>query len=186
MRIAVLAANYRHTFGSDVVVDLIGYRRHGHSEVDDPTVTQPRRYAIIKDHPQLYKLYAEKIGVDPSAEITAVQQEFLEDQKAATHADHKPKMHTLPDYWAPYYGGALRSVPPPRTGLDAAEIASFESERETLLKNPVATAFLDAQEEMHEIQNVVKKTVGKTIEIGRVPTADDLAEGSCGEGCGCH
>ena len=79
VRIAVLAANYRHTFGSDVVVDLIGYRRHGHSEVDDPTVTQPRRYAIIKDHPQLYKLYAEKIGVDPSAEITAVQQEFLED-----------------------------------------------------------------------------------------------------------
>ena len=40
-RIASLAADYRQTFHSDVVVDLIGYRRHGHSEVDDPTVTQP-------------------------------------------------------------------------------------------------------------------------------------------------
>ncbi|HEY4417626.1 MAG TPA: YlbF family regulator [Verrucomicrobiae bacterium] len=70
--------------------------------------------------------------------------------------------------------------------LDAAEIAAFESGREALLKNPVATGFLDAQEEMHEIQNVVKKMVGKTVELGRVPTADDLAEGSCGEGCGCH
>ncbi|MGA7969486.1 MAG: thiamine pyrophosphate-dependent enzyme, partial [Terriglobales bacterium] len=44
IRIARLAAEYRYTFGSDVVVDLIGYRRHGHSEVDDPTVTQPLMY----------------------------------------------------------------------------------------------------------------------------------------------
>lgn len=70
--------------------------------------------------------------------------------------------------------------------LDAAEIAAFESDRESLLKNPVATAFLDAQEEMHDLQHSVKKMVGKTIELGRIPTADDLAEGSCGHGCGCH
>ncbi len=55
-----------------------------------------------------------------------------------------------------------------------------------LLKNPVAVGFLDAQEEMHEIQNIVKKTVGKTIELGRIPLAEDLSEGSCGSGCGCH
>jgi cell fate (sporulation/competence/biofilm development) regulator YlbF (YheA/YmcA/DUF963 family) len=70
--------------------------------------------------------------------------------------------------------------------LDAAEIAEFESDREALLKNPVATSFLDAQEEMHEIEKSVKKTVAKTIELGRIPLADDLAEGSCGHGCGCN
>jgi cell fate (sporulation/competence/biofilm development) regulator YlbF (YheA/YmcA/DUF963 family) len=70
--------------------------------------------------------------------------------------------------------------------LDAAEIAEFESDRESLLKNPVATSFLDAQEEMHEIEKSVKKTVAKTIELGRIPVAEDLAEGSCGHGCGCH
>jgi cell fate (sporulation/competence/biofilm development) regulator YlbF (YheA/YmcA/DUF963 family) len=70
--------------------------------------------------------------------------------------------------------------------LDAAEIASFESEREALLKNPVATSFMDAQEEMHEIESSVKKTVAKAIELGRIPLAEDLAEGSCGHGCGCH
>ena len=48
VRIAALAADYRNAFHSDVVIDLIGYRRHGHTEVDDPTVTQPRRYAVIK------------------------------------------------------------------------------------------------------------------------------------------
>jgi 2-oxoglutarate dehydrogenase E1 component len=125
VRIAALAADYRAAFHSDVVVDLIGYRRHGHSEVDDPTVTQPRRYARIKEHPPLYKLYAERIGVNAGTEIEAVQNEFLEDQKAATHADHKPKMHELPEYWKPYYGGPLRADDKPNTGVDAAEIAAL-------------------------------------------------------------
>ncbi len=125
VRTAVIAANYRHKFHSDVVVDIIGYRRHGHSEVDDPTVTQPRRYAKIKDHPPLYKLYAAKLGVDASAEITATQNEFLEEQKLATHAEHKPKMHSLPDYWEPYFGGHLLASDNPITGLDATEIASL-------------------------------------------------------------
>jgi len=70
--------------------------------------------------------------------------------------------------------------------LDPAEIAAFEKDRDTLLKNPVASAFLDAQEEMHELQRTVKKTVAKTIELGRIPTVEELSGGSCGEGCGCH
>jgi len=71
--------------------------------------------------------------------------------------------------------------------LEPAEISSFEKDRDALLKNPVAAGFLDAQEEMHELQSTVKKMVGKTIELGRIPTAEDLAEGgSCGSGCGCH
>jgi 2-oxoglutarate dehydrogenase E1 component len=125
IRIAALAADYRHAFGSDVVVDLIGYRRHGHSEVDDPTVTQPRRYARIKDHPPLYKIYAEKIGVDPATEAANYQAAFLEDQKAATKEEHKPKLHVLPDYWNPFYGGPLHADDAPRTGIDAAEASAL-------------------------------------------------------------
>lgn len=70
--------------------------------------------------------------------------------------------------------------------LAPAEISAFEAEREALLKNPVAVGFLDAQEEMHDLQQVVKKMVGKTLELGRLPTEEDLSEGSCGHGCGCH
>jgi cell fate (sporulation/competence/biofilm development) regulator YlbF (YheA/YmcA/DUF963 family) len=60
--------------------------------------------------------------------------------------------------------------------LDPVEISAFEKDRDALMKNPVATGFLDAQEEMHELQSSVKKTVAKTIELGRLPTAEDLAE----------
>ena len=70
--------------------------------------------------------------------------------------------------------------------LEPAEIAAFEKERDGLLKNPVAAGFLDAQEEMHDLQHLLQKHVAKTIELGRVPVAEDLAEGSCGHGCGCH
>ena len=70
--------------------------------------------------------------------------------------------------------------------LEPAEVSAFEKDREALLKNPVATALLDAQEEMHELQHSIQKVVAKTIELGRLPVADDLAEGSCGHGCGCH
>src|SRR5215475_3177219 len=64
VRIARLAVEYRHEFGTDVVIDLIGYRRHGHSEVHDPTVTQPLTYKAIKAHPPLWEIYAEDAGID--------------------------------------------------------------------------------------------------------------------------
>jgi len=70
--------------------------------------------------------------------------------------------------------------------LDPSEISAFEKDRDALLKNPVASGFLDAQEEMHDLQHSVQKIVAKTIELGRLPSADDLSEGSCGHGCGCH
>ena len=124
-RVAAIAAEYRKRFRSDIVVDLIGYRRHGHSEVDDPTVTQPRRYAIIKDHPALYQIYAKRIGVDPTPEVQEIQAEFLDDQKSATKASKKPRLAQLPDYWDAYHGGELMPSDEVRTGLPAEKIASL-------------------------------------------------------------
>jgi cell fate (sporulation/competence/biofilm development) regulator YlbF (YheA/YmcA/DUF963 family) len=71
--------------------------------------------------------------------------------------------------------------------LEPAEISAFEQDRDALLKNPVATGFLDAQEEMHDLKHHVQKHVAKTIELGRIPATEELTEGgSCGQGCGCH
>ena len=61
-----LALAYRQEFGKDVFVDLICFRRHGHNEGDDPTMTQPIMYREIKVHPGTRALYAktlEKEGV---------------------------------------------------------------------------------------------------------------------------
>ena len=123
MRIAQIAVEYRQRFHSDVVVDLIGYRRYGHNEADDPTVTQPRRYAIIKDRPPLYQLYAKRIGVDPTGEAKAAQETFFEEQKAATQITHKPHLAQLPEYWAPYTGGELSEADAElKTGISAERV----------------------------------------------------------------
>jgi cell fate (sporulation/competence/biofilm development) regulator YlbF (YheA/YmcA/DUF963 family) len=83
-------------------------------------------------------------------------------------------------------GQALQEKQQSGQPLAPAEISDFETSREALLKNPVATGFLDAQEELHAIQHSIQKHVTKTLELGRLPTAEDLDEGSCGHGCGCH
>jgi len=84
-------------------------------------------------------------------------------------------------------GQALQEKQQSGQTLEPAEISAFEKDRDSLLKNPVAIAYLDAQEEMHDLKHLVQKHVSKTIELGRVPNAEELAE-SCGGhgGCGCH
>ena len=125
VRVAAIAADFRHRFQSDVLVDLIGYRRHGHSEVDDPTVTQPLRYAMIKSRPSLYQLYAEQMRIDPSEEVKRVQQEFLADQKTASQTQRKPRLAQMPDYWAAYKGGPFLPEYDVPTGIPAERIADL-------------------------------------------------------------
>jgi 2-oxoglutarate dehydrogenase E1 component len=56
-----LAMAYRERWGRDVVIDLIGYRRFGHSETDEPAYTQPLMAAAIKQHPPVSDIYAESL-----------------------------------------------------------------------------------------------------------------------------
>ncbi len=56
-----LAMAFRERFGRDALIDLIGYRRFGHNETDEPAYTQPLMYAKIKAHPPVRKLYADRL-----------------------------------------------------------------------------------------------------------------------------
>ncbi len=107
VKVARMATDYRYAFASDVVIDLIGYRRHGHSEVDDPTVTQPRLYQAIKEHPQLWQLYAREIGATAELDALTVRlkAEYEEAQREAKTLTKKPSLHELPAYWSHFRGG---------------------------------------------------------------------------------
>lgn len=69
--------------------------------------------------------------------------------------------------------------------LSEEEIRAFEADRDELMNNPVASAFIEAQDDLHHLQKSIQQLVGKTLELGRMPTEADL-QGSCGHGCGCH
>ncbi|MGO9366690.1 MAG: 2-oxoglutarate dehydrogenase E1 component [Terriglobales bacterium] len=125
MRIARIATEYRYRFGNDVIVDLIGYRRHGHSEVDDPTVTQPLMYKAIKEHPPLYQIYAKRIGMNDAniaERVQAVKSEYESAQKAATRFTKKPLMRDLPNYWDEYFGGRYKAEYEKPTGIARQEL----------------------------------------------------------------
>ncbi|MEM9238115.1 MAG: YlbF family regulator [Verrucomicrobiota bacterium] len=68
--------------------------------------------------------------------------------------------------------------------LGDVEIKEFESARDELMKNEVARSFMDAQGELEGLQQAIGKYVGMTLELGRVPTADDIAQASGGGCCG--
>jgi len=83
-----------------------------------------------------------------------------------------------------------------QAGLELAdsEVAQFESARKSLLTNPIASEFLGAQKDLESLQMTVGRLVGMTLELGRVPTSEDIAQsqsGGCcggeggGGGCGC-
>src|SRR5215472_9966094 len=125
VRVGRMAAEYRAEFNSDVVIDLIGYRRHGHSEVDDPTITQPLLYERIKSHRQLWKIYAEHMGVDATAIAEAVKKEYEEEQRRAQKLTKTPHLRKLPDYWSPYNYGKYNPAFEVDTGLSRERIGEI-------------------------------------------------------------
>jgi cell fate (sporulation/competence/biofilm development) regulator YlbF (YheA/YmcA/DUF963 family) len=83
-------------------------------------------------------------------------------------------------------GQALKEKQQQSLPLTGEEVGDFEKQREALLGNPVAREFMDAQEQIREIEHSIQKYVSKTLELGRVPGDEDFEEGCCGHSCGCH
>jgi 2-oxoglutarate dehydrogenase E1 component len=91
---ARLAFAYRQEFGHDVVIDLIGYRRFGHNEADEPGYTQPEMYARIKQHPTLPTLYGRQLvdaGVVTQDEVDALTDEVWQ-QLSEQHQQLKARL----------------------------------------------------------------------------------------------
>jgi len=160
LRIARLATEYRYTFRSDVVIDLVGYRRHGHSEVDDPTITQPIRYARIKDHPPLHEIYAKRIGVDNSQRVQEITAEIGEAQKQATKLKKMPRLAKLPEYWDKYHAGRFKPEYDVETGITAQQIGQ------------IADKLASYPKEFH-IHPKIKKLLEQRAEMGHGKRAFD-------------
>jgi len=153
VRVARMAVEYRYRFGTDVVIDLIGYRRHGHSEVDDPTITQPLLYKKIKDHPPLWEIYADDIGAtDAQAQADAIRAEFEAAQKEAGSIRQKPTLRELPKYWDNYFGGRHKPEFEIETGLSPAELSDLTGRLTTYPDNfhihPKVKKLLEQRAEM--------------------------------------
>jgi 2-oxoglutarate dehydrogenase E1 component len=154
VRVGAMAADYRAQFSRDVVIDLIGFRRHGHSEVDDPTITQPRLYAKIKDHPPLWQIYAGQNGLYADLIVKRVRDEFEKSFATASKATEKPVHYQLPSYWESYEGGCYDPHYEVSTGVDPARLAEI-------------AAALTRYPEGFAIHPKVKRLLQQRLEMGR-------------------
>jgi 2-oxoglutarate dehydrogenase E1 component len=106
---ARMAAEYRMSFGSDIVLDIVCYRRHGHNETDEPAFTQPLMYKAIEATKTTRTLYAEKLARENvvSAEDSKVMLDsftrMLNDANAAAKSYKPNKADWLEGRWAGFH-----------------------------------------------------------------------------------
>jgi 2-oxoglutarate dehydrogenase E1 component len=99
IRAMKLAYEFRQQFHKDVVIDMICYRRHGHNEGDEPSLTQPKMYKLIKEHRSVRKIYTETLlrkgDIDPkeAEEWLDAFQSKLQEAFDRTKEDTAPPSH---------------------------------------------------------------------------------------------
>ena len=103
-----LAADFRNQFQKDVVIDLVCYRRRGHNEADEPSVTQPKMYETIKRHPSTRELYAQRLirehvlsGEEDAEWVEHYRQALEKNQPLVSSLVSEPSKELFVD-WSPY------------------------------------------------------------------------------------
>ena len=132
MWVAWLAAEYRRTFRRDVCIDLVGYRRYGHNEGDEPRFTQPEMYRVIDAHQRIRDRWASELiasGDWTEADDTAMLEQHRAEMMDALQESKAHTENTVPgledEEWTGYFGGAWRPSEDVSTAVSADRLASL-------------------------------------------------------------
>ena len=124
------AADYRAKFHKDVYIDLLGYRKYGHNEGDEPRFTQPKLYDIIANHPNPRKIYKQKLlqeGIVSDEIIAEMEQEFKllldENFEAAKEIERNQMTIFMEEDWRDFSKSAVgKTLEKVDTRFDLAEL----------------------------------------------------------------
>lgn len=142
--VAELALDFRETFGQDVVIDMVCYRRHGHNEGDEPAFTQPLMYGKIKDRMTVRELYTEHLvmtGELSTDEVETIAETFrdkMEEVFKEVHERHESSAPAPHGFGAHWKGLTSRySFAPVETGVPLETIRGIT---ESIAKVPAGFA----------------------------------------------
>ncbi|MEN9580159.1 MAG: 2-oxoglutarate dehydrogenase component [Pseudomonadota bacterium] len=131
-QVVTLALDFRARFKRDVVVDMFGYRRHGHNETDEPSFTQPVLYKTIAKRPSVRDSYLESLlshggfTREEADKIAVERRDNLENElSAARQTKFKKKEDWLGGYWHGYRGGPESEVEDVDTGVERLQLAGI-------------------------------------------------------------
>ena len=151
LQTAALALQFRGRFERDAVIDLIGYRRHGHNEGDEPSFTQPKLYQAISRHPPVHELYLTRLIEQQVA--TGADAERIADEYRAT-LDQE-----LGLAWSEVSGGGITSFGGIWSGYTGG-LASNAEDIDTSVGKSRLVRLLEAQtrfpEEFHPHPKIVR------------------------------
>ena len=135
-----LAADFRARFGKDVYIDLLGYRKYGHNEGDEPRFTQPQLYKAISKHPNPREIYKQKlikesiVSNDIIAEMEVEFKSLLEENFEASKEIQKNKMLIfMEEDWKGFPRGSFGDAKKPvNTSFDLAQLKNLAIQISTL------------------------------------------------------
>ncbi len=177
--VSKLAAEFRHEFKKDVVIDMFCYRRYGHNESDEPMFTQPLMYNAIKDHESPARMYAKSLvsrGLVTQADVDQLFEDYKKqfDQEFELAKDHKPnKADWLEGHWS----GFMRpdgEHPVVDTGVDRARLKEvglkISAHPEGYTLNKKILRQLDAKREMIESGKEIDWATAEALAFGTLLT----------------
>ena len=132
--------------------------------------------------------------LDLGEKIRELCEALLQDDGVQSARDRIERFLQNPDATRSYarlanMGEALHQKQSQGLEITEAEGEAFESLRDEVMSNPAVQEFSEARGTLQDIEGVIMTYVGRTLELGRVPSERDLnpgGGGSCGSGCGCH
>jgi 2-oxoglutarate dehydrogenase E1 component len=171
---ARMAAEFRMEFGTDIVLDIVCYRRHGHNESDEPAFTQPIMYRQIREQKTTRTLYAEHLareGAVPAETSQAMWDKFfqtLEDAYAAAKSYKPNKADWLEGHWSglAHDGGEEESATAASDAALRKVGAALAKVPEDFDVNPKIARQLEAKRAMIETGEGIDWATGEALAFG--------------------
>jgi 2-oxoglutarate dehydrogenase E1 component len=177
VHVGELAFDFRQTFGQDVVIDMVCYRRHGHNEGDEPAFTQPLMYEKIKNRISIRELYTEQLvmaGELSSQEVQTIAETFAErmqevfEEVRRGQVEPRLSQHGFAGAWAGLAGEY--SFEPVETGVSCETLQQIARNatrvKEGFAVHPKLAKLLDARQKTVESRGLLDWACAEMLAFG--------------------
>ncbi len=176
---AEFALEYRQKFNRDVFIDLLGYRRHGHNESDEPKFTQPKLYAKIAKHPNPREIFVKKL-----TERGDLDAELADKMDKEFRAELQDRLNEVKQHPLPYIAQKIEEE---WQGLRMSKLTDFDQSPDTSISEvalkkvaKALTTIPNGFKPLRQIEKLIKDRKTNFFETGMLSWADgeQLAYGS--------
>lgn len=172
---AELAMQFRQKFGTDCVIDIFCYRRHGHNEADEPSYTHPNMYKLVEEHPGVAAIYGElcdKSGVVSKNEQETIKQNNIVSLKDALDKSKSKPISQIDTTQGPYWSNISNeyTINHVDTSVEESVLRRIANQILTVPENfnihPILRRILDRKRDIFKKQSIVDWSFAEALAFG--------------------